>query len=259
VSKEEIIFEALLRWAEMECIRHEVLVCGKNERKAVGGMLFYIRFPLMNPTFFNGIVLSSDILTQEEVYSMKNFFNGYSTNVPKFRNDPRSLSENQTIHWRFGPVSCIHNEETAISFSASRAVLIEGVQIDGSIYNEETYDADLSIFDVSNKEIAKTKTKLCIEKKQIIYNVIFPCPPKIDKGYKYTVILKIQGSHGYFGASGKSNLPLHCSSPTCVNPEGDFTKVITRKDQVPAILVKPYVPGQDPGIGTANKVSGLIK
>ena len=93
----------------------------------------------------------------------------------------------------------------------------------------------------NNKEMARTKRRIDVRNKSSLVNVTFHAAPKIDKGYKHTVILKVQGSHGYYGASGRSNLQLHGSASTCVNPEGDFTKVIMRKDQVPALLVKPII------------------
>lgn len=240
--KEEIVFDALLRWSEMECMRQELPVSGRNQRKIIGGMLHYIRFPLMNTSYLNNIVLRADILNSEEVRDLGDYFSGKSEGETNFRSDRRSLGDNQVLHWRFGPVSCIHNEETAISFSASRQVLVQGVQIDGSVYSDEVYDADLSIFDTSNTELGKVKTKVDIKSKNV-YNVLFPAPPKIDKGYKYTVILKFQGTHGYYGTSGKSSLPLRGTSPTVVSPDGEFTRIITNKNQVPAILVRPFIPG----------------
>lgn len=241
-AKEEVIFEAALRWSEMECMRHEVLVSAKNQRKALGGILYCVRFPVMEPSVFDKLVPKCELLSLEETDAIKDYHSGKNKNIHRFTTTVRARGSNQTLHWRFGPVSCIRNDETAISFSTSKAVLVEGVQIDGSDYEEELYEANLSIFDVSNKELAKTKTKISLKKKQPIFKVIFPAAPKIEKGYKYTVILKIQGSHGYYGASGKSCLSLHSATPTCVNPEDDFNKVASRKDTVPAILIKPYFP-----------------
>ncbi|XP_033748459.1 BTB/POZ domain-containing protein 2-like isoform X1 [Pecten maximus] len=239
--KEEIVFDALLRWSEMECMRQELPVTGRNQRRIIGGMLKYIRFPLMPTPYLNSFVFRSDILSHEEIRDIGDYFSGKSEGETKFKFEKRSLGDNQVLHWRFGPVSCIHNEETAISFSASRQVLVQGVQIDGSVYSNEIYEADLSIFDTSNKELGKVKTKLDI-KKNNFYDVLFHAAPRIDKGYKYTVILKIQGTHGYYGTSGKSSLPLRDSSSTVVNPDGEFSRIITNKNQVPAILVKPYIP-----------------
>ncbi|XP_060075628.1 BTB/POZ domain-containing protein 6-like [Ylistrum balloti] len=239
--KEEVVFDALMRWSEMECMRQELPVTGRNQRRIIGGMLKYIRFPLMSTNYINNDVLRSDILNTDEVRDIREYFSGKSDGETKFKSEKRSAGENHVLHWRFGPVSCIHNEETAISFSASRQVLVYGVQIDGSAYSDEIYDADLSIFDTSNKELGKVKRKLDI-KKNNLYDVLFNAAPKIDKGYKYTVILKIQGTHGYFGTSGKSSPPLRDSSPTVVYPDGEFTRIITNKNQVPAILVKPYIP-----------------
>lgn len=245
-AKEDVIFEALQRWSEMECLRTDMMPSPKNQRRVIGGMLYNVRFTLLSANFFNNNVVKSEILSHEEMKDLCDFRAGKTNEVKRFKTESRSIGENQTLHWRFGPVSCIHGDETAISFSASRPVLVEGVQIDASVYDEETYDVDLAIFDTSNKELARIKTKIEVKKKSPYYKVTFTAYPKIDKGYKYTVILKIQRSHGYYGTSGKSNLPLRGTSSTYVNSEGDFAKVLTRTDQVPTILLKPYIPPAPP-------------
>ncbi|CAG2201969.1 BTBD1_2 [Mytilus edulis] len=240
-AAEDAIFEAVMRWSEIECLRQEMLNSSKNQRKVLGRILYQVRFPLMNEAFFNKTVIHSDLLTRDEIIHLRNFFTGKEIHSKHFMTTKRVTGENLVLHWRFGPVSCIHNEETAISFSSSIEILVEGVRVDCSIFEDEFYDADLALFDVNNKEMARTKRRIDVRNKSSLINVTFHAAPKIDKGYKHTIILKVQGSHGYYGASGRSNLQLHGSVPTCVNPEGDFTKVIMRKDQVPAILVKPVI------------------
>lgn len=240
-ATEDSIFDAVLRWSEIECLRQELLNSPKNQRRVIGKLLYQIRFPLINESYFNKTVVKSDILTKDEIIHLYNFYSGKEQHSKHFISTKRQTGENLVLHWRFGPVSCIHNEETAISFSTSIEILIEGVQVDCSIYEDDFYDADLALFDVNNKEMARTKRRIDVRNKSSLVNVTFHAAPKIDKGYKHTVILKVQGSHGYYGASGRSNLQLHGSASTCVNPEGDFTKVIMRKDQVPALLVKPII------------------
>ncbi|XP_052073373.1 BTB/POZ domain-containing protein 6-like isoform X1 [Mytilus californianus] len=240
-AEEDAIFEAVMRWSEIECLRQEMMNSSKNQRKVLGRLMYQVRFPLMNEAFFNKTVIQSDLLTRDEIIHLRNFFTGKEKHSKHFMTTKRVTGENLVLHWRFGPVSCIHNEETAISFSSSIEILVEGVRVDCSIFEDEFYDADLSLFDVNNKEMARTKRRIDVRNKSSLVNVTFHAAPKIDKGYKHTIILKVQGSHGYYGASGRSNLQLHGSVPTCVNPEGDFTKVIMRKDQVPAILVRPVI------------------
>ncbi|KAK3084888.1 hypothetical protein FSP39_020808 [Pinctada imbricata] len=239
--KEDVICDAVLRWSEMECLRNEVIVCAQNQRYFLGGILYYLRLPLLDEHYFNKIIIKADILSPEESRNLRKYFNGVDTEVKRFKTSKRTAGDNLTLNWRFGPVSCIHNEETAISFTASHDVLVEGVQIDGSGYEEDQYDVTIHILDIENRDLAKTRQRIHISKKQKIHKVVFPAAPKVDKGYKYIVMVKVQGQHNYYGASGRSHLHLQSQTPTMINPEGDFSRTVTKKDQVPAILVKPYI------------------
>ncbi|XP_061166407.1 BTB/POZ domain-containing protein 6-like [Saccostrea echinata] len=240
-AKEEVVFDAALRWSEQECLRNGVIVSPQNQRHYLGGILYYIRVPVLEASYYHKTVVKSDILSAEERKILQNYFSGTNTDVKKFRTDKRSKGENQTLHWRFGPVNCMHNETTAIAFSSSREVFIDGVEIDGTGYDEEHYDVFLNIYDMDNQEKAKCKDKLVINKKQQSYQIKFPAPPIVSKGFTYTVILKIQAEHRYYGASGRSNLNKTDSQPAYINPEGEFTKLVVKKDQVPAILVRPFL------------------
>ncbi|XP_022336931.1 BTB/POZ domain-containing protein 6-like isoform X3 [Crassostrea virginica] len=238
-AKEEVVFDAALQWSEQECLRNGVIVSPPNQRRYLGGILYYIRIPVLETGYYNKTVVKSDILSIEEKKSMQNYFSGVMKDVKRFRTDKRSKGENQTLHWRFGPVNCMHNETTAIAFSSSREVFIDGVELDGTGYDEEHYDVFLNIYDMDNQEKAKCKEKIAINKKKQSYQVKFPAPPIVSKGFTYTIILKIQAEHRYYGASGRSNLNKTDSHPAYINPEGEFTRLIVKKDQVPAILVRP--------------------
>lgn len=240
-AKEEVVFDAALRWSEQECLRNGVIVSPQNQRRYLGGILYYIRIPAVEASFYTKTVIKSDILTTEERKSLQNYFSGVNKDVKRFRTDKRSKGENQTLHWRFGPVNCMHNETTAIAFSSSRDVFIDGVELDGTGYDEEHYDVFLNVYDMDNQEKAKCKERFVINKKKQTYQIKFSSPPVVSKGFTYTVILKIQAEHRYYGASGRSNLNKTDSQPAYINPEGEFTRLVVKKDQVPAILVRPFV------------------
>jgi hypothetical protein len=100
---------------------------------------------------------------------------------------------------------------SCLSFCRNEMFRVLFFSVDCSIYEDDFYDADLALFDMNNKEMARTKRRIDVRNKSSLVNVTFHAAPKIDKGYKHTVILKVQGSHGYYGASGRSNLQLHGS------------------------------------------------
>ncbi|KAL3078340.1 hypothetical protein niasHT_032746 [Heterodera trifolii] len=73
ISEELEIWKAALRWADEKC-RENVIECSaENRRSALGRALFKIRFPLIVLETFGKEIVSSDILTMEEVLGIYQF------------------------------------------------------------------------------------------------------------------------------------------------------------------------------------------
>ncbi|KAL3106930.1 hypothetical protein niasHT_012758 [Heterodera trifolii] len=64
------IFKAALRWADEQCQQNDIECSTENRRKMLGPALFNIRFPLMPKEDFTKSVVSSGVLTTEEVDSI---------------------------------------------------------------------------------------------------------------------------------------------------------------------------------------------
>ncbi|KAL3122469.1 hypothetical protein niasHT_006349 [Heterodera trifolii] len=64
------IWNAALHWADEQCQQNDIECSTENRRKMLGPALFNIRFPLMPKEDFTKSVVSTDVLTMEEVISV---------------------------------------------------------------------------------------------------------------------------------------------------------------------------------------------
>ncbi|KAL3090672.1 hypothetical protein niasHS_004464 [Heterodera schachtii] len=64
------IWNAALRWADEQCRRKGIECSAENRREMLGSVLFNIRFSLIPKEDFTKSVVSTDVLTTEEVDSI---------------------------------------------------------------------------------------------------------------------------------------------------------------------------------------------
>ncbi|KAL3093500.1 hypothetical protein niasHS_004686 [Heterodera schachtii] len=64
------IWNAALRWANQQCRQKDIECSAENQRKILGSALFNIRFPLIPKEDFTKSVVSTDVLTREEMFGV---------------------------------------------------------------------------------------------------------------------------------------------------------------------------------------------
>jgi len=69
------LFEALIRWAEVECRRQGTVITNKYQRSVLESLIPFIRFPQIVPSEFSLKVASREILLTEEVVSVLLYYN----------------------------------------------------------------------------------------------------------------------------------------------------------------------------------------
>ncbi|KAL3122470.1 hypothetical protein niasHT_006350 [Heterodera trifolii] len=69
-SSESEIWNAALRWADEQCRQNDIECSAKNRREILGPALFKIRLPLIPKEEFTESIVSTDVLTAEEVDSI---------------------------------------------------------------------------------------------------------------------------------------------------------------------------------------------
>ncbi|KAL3102692.1 hypothetical protein niasHT_027780 [Heterodera trifolii] len=124
------IWNSALRWADEQCRQNDIECSAVNRRKMLGPALFNIRFPLIPKEDLTKGVVSTDVLTMEEVDSIyQHFSHPNLSDVPalfplKFPTQQRCKYED-TIEMEIEKVSEFALEE-AESYRLSDAVDIGG-------------------------------------------------------------------------------------------------------------------------------------
>ncbi|KAL3102693.1 hypothetical protein niasHT_027781 [Heterodera trifolii] len=124
------IWNSALRWADEQCRQNDIECSAVNRRKMLGPALFNIRFPLIPKEYFTKGVVSTDVLTTEEVdsiyqhYSQPNLSDDPETIKLKFPTQQRYKYENK-IEMEIEKVSEFSLEEVE-SYRLSDAVDIGG-------------------------------------------------------------------------------------------------------------------------------------
>lgn len=84
------VFEALVIWANGECSRKRIQPTDLNRREVLGGLLFHVRFAVMDALEFTRKISHREILSQEEKIVLYQFFHGETYKLPsKFTKSKR--------------------------------------------------------------------------------------------------------------------------------------------------------------------------
>jgi len=86
-SRESLVYEFCLRWAEEQLLIHQSIQNPTDEqiRETLGGLLYQIRFTIMDPEEFAKLVGQRNILSLEEKLSLYNYLlTGTGTGMEQF-------------------------------------------------------------------------------------------------------------------------------------------------------------------------------
>jgi hypothetical protein len=198
---EEVIFDAMLVWADSECQRRGLNVSGDHRRTVIGPLLYRIRFHVMDKTYFKNVVAPLNILSPEEKKELLQYH--FGTNfVKRYRRVYREcLRFGGTVKkttdekgWYRGLGQC-----AAISFTASEDISLCGVLVYDVDYQTVTvHDTDpvivIRVYDQYDRRIAitpKQATRVASNDIPHMYKVILPEPQSIHAGHRYTVKVEI--------------------------------------------------------------------
>uniref|UniRef100_A0A8C4KN29 BTB domain containing 6 n=2 Tax=Dromaius novaehollandiae TaxID=8790 RepID=A0A8C4KN29_DRONO len=149
-TKEVVVFEAVLNWAEAECKRQGLPVTPRNKRNVLGKALYLVRIPTMTLEEFANGAAQSDILTLEETH---NIFLWYTAaNKPKleFPLTKRKGLVPQRCH-RFQSSAYRSNQWRyrgrcdSIQFAVDKRIFIAGLGLYGSSCGKAEYSVKIEL------------------------------------------------------------------------------------------------------------------
>ena len=219
------LFKAVLKWTDNECARQgiNIEVNKMARRDLLGDSLYEIRFLEMPKQDFATYASTSGMLTDAEIVTIFQKFNGLDVAV-KWK-DLRRRQLPQVVGFsRFDVANvvvrghmmwCYHgNESDALTMTVNKAVNFHGVRLfgkaNGSAYNVK--------FTIKGETVTGTYTSKQDEIGVWGYNVMLPTPILLRPRTEFTMIATIDGPRSQNGVDGKSSVKVDDIVVTFKNP-----------------------------------------
>ena len=216
---ESDVYKALMTWAEKECFRKNLELDGANKRQVLGNLVYHIRFPVMDKSFFTDVVSTETVLSETEKVAL--FQNLFGSSPKKSLPFPESKREAPMLKcFRFpkdadGEIICeqgFKNSNFGIDIRSSEDVLLHGLILFGASassltsINSSDAQSQASISDqhlkitVSDlpKQANKLSTLIHITEldsleipEQKTYNILLKEPVMLKKGRLYALQVKL--------------------------------------------------------------------
>ncbi|XP_053970654.1 BTB/POZ domain-containing protein 1-like isoform X2 [Hylaeus anthracinus] len=201
------IFQAVLRWSEAECSRHQLPVTPENQRLVLGTAFSLVRFPLMSKEEFTAGPAQSGLLNYSEVLSLFSYFILNPKPVVGFQTMPRCCmtGKEQTVcrfqhtksRWGYNGTS------DRIRFSVDRRIFLIGYGVYGSMQGPAIYEVLIElIHTASGKIIATNSTSFSCDGSKYTYRLMFKELAEILPNTIYTASATFKGPYSHYGTKG---------------------------------------------------------
>ncbi|CAL8390107.1 unnamed protein product [Arctogadus glacialis] len=206
-TKELVVFEAALSWAEAECQRKEITLSIDNKRKVLGEAVYLIRIPTMALDDFANGAAQSGVLTLHETNDIFLWYTAANKPELQFASEPRKGLSPQRCH-RFQ--SCAYRSNQwryrgrcdSIQFAVDKRVFIAGFGLYGSSCGSAEYSARIEL-KRQGVLLGQNHTKYFSDGSSNTFPVCFEYPVQIEPDTFYTASVVLDGSElSYFGQEG---------------------------------------------------------
>ncbi|RWS28897.1 BTB/POZ domain-containing protein 2-like protein, partial [Leptotrombidium deliense] len=214
--REVVLFNAVVRWAEAYCLRHNKPNNAENQRKVLDRALYLIRIPLMTVEEFACDVAQSGILTDREVVNLFLYFIVNPKPSVQFPDSPRCcITGKEQVVCRFQRTESrwgYSGTSDRIRFVVDRRIFVVGFALYGSIHGPSDYECNLQIIHTgTGKVLASNDTSFSCDGSPNTFKVMFKTPVEILPNTNYTACATLKGSDSHYGTSGsrKVTVDLH--------------------------------------------------
>jgi hypothetical protein len=220
----------------------EQRVIAKDEqlRKVLGDLIYLIRFPIMEHTYFTNEVSTKNVLTATEMVEIYQSMNGKL--IVTF-SDKMRLSK--LIVWR-----CESNVEynlwthrgadDCLDFTTSFNCYINGIIVFGSIKYSGQHDVNITILNGSTL-LVSTSTKLNSVPGKGSYPIDLAEPLRILQNIMYTIKLNMKGKDCFRGKDYKTNVKIYDDSyVTFTDSSSSPNDTTSTNGQIPGIILSYF-------------------
>ncbi|CAF0902528.1 unnamed protein product, partial [Brachionus calyciflorus] len=222
------LFYYVLKWAQHQCVKQNLLpVDKKNQKVVLGDAINLIRFSLMTKEEFaiamndenSRIIDDKSIVDLFINLTLTNSENSYSY-VPKilsFNDTPRNcLGGKEQIINRFSQIESrwgYSGTSDRVRFSVNQKIYVLGFGLYGSIYGKCEYQAIIQLihFD-SCKTCAQNSTNFFCDGTKSTFAVYFKEPVQILADTDYIASATLKGPDSYYGTKGLRNITHEVST-----------------------------------------------
>lgn len=211
------LYDAVVRWAEVECNRLNVPNTADSKRKVLKNCINYIRFPLMAIEEFAAGPAQSGLLSDEQIVSLFLYFTLNPKPVTMFSDAPRCcMTGREFIASRFLEVDSrwgYSGTSDRIRFQTDRRIFLAGFGLYGSIHGPSEYDVTIQVIQTHTTNcIGSNKTKFSCDGTSQPFRVMFKEPIEILPQISYIATATLEGSDTYYGTRGLRKLTLQCGT-----------------------------------------------
>lgn len=212
-AEEAVVFKAAVKWAGAVCCKKCINPSDKNIRKVLADLLFKIRFPIMQLSFFADKVASGNILTQKEKVVLYEYLCRSDTSDSNLEL-PFSVEYRKKksflICKRFNSLSASCEwenvgRENSIEFSCTRAIWLHGIVMYATV-TMATCQNSVVVRNEQGEVLYNSDEKANMRKEVVSsksYNLFFGERLKIQPLKFYKISVKSVGPKSYYGGGGK--------------------------------------------------------
>ena len=205
--KEEELFENLIRWAENECKRQELDVSWENKRKVLGGILYKVRFPLMEYEYFCTRVAQTGLLSEEEKVDVFVFHVSKKEIVPKYFQVNERLLQVMRCDSAYTRRSvCMKDTYAMLGFAVSHDTWLHGFLVYGCSTGTCEYIVEVEVTESSNKHSTCIKTKINTSSRTKVYPIMLESSLQLKAYARYVVSLEMTGNRKTYRGDNEKDL-----------------------------------------------------
>jgi len=244
--RESVIFKAVEKWADAECLRQKLPNTLENRRSIMGESVYLVRFPIMSVEEFALGPAQSGTLYDREIVDIFLYFTINPKPSVRFSDKPRCTSTGKEYYIsRFSGVAerwGYSGTSDTVRFTVNKKIFIIGFGLYGATVGPAQYDVQLQIKQFETCHIVgRNDTTFSCDGSKRTFRVSFNQPIEIKPDISYVASATINGPESFYGTSGRKKISKESESAGKVTfnfsyAKGNNNGTSVEDGQIPEIL-----------------------